>query len=100
MSASSNNANAATSLDVLNSPASAARSINESATKPVDCCTRLRCKSMYYRDDERPGRLHVSDAMTYWCSQTMDPQGPDGEHTSPLRCQPNRSCFAGDGGIT
>ena len=51
---------------------------------PIACCPYLRCKSMYYRTDERPGKLHESDVMNYWCLKTQDPEGPDG-----LNCRPS-----------
>ena len=68
-------------------------SLNESSRAPMKCCVQLCCKTMYYRPDERPGKLHYSDTQMYWCSRTQDPQGPDGGDTSPLVCQPDRSCF-------
>ena len=43
----------------LNDPLSP--SLNETSAPPRTCCVRLRCKSMYYRPDERPGKLHTSD---------------------------------------
>lgn len=68
-------------------------SLNDSSRPPMTCCVRLACKSMSYRDDERPGRLHISDTQTYWCTITMDPVGPDDGHTNPKLCQPGRACF-------
>ncbi len=61
--------------------------------EPIKCCGLLRCKSMYYRPDERPGKLHESDQMTYWCMHTQDPQGPDQIIARPRMCQPGRACF-------
>lgn len=61
--------------------------------KPLSCCVLLRCKSMDYRPDERPGRAHESDVMTYWCNATQDPEGPDGQTCRPTLCQPGRSCY-------
>ncbi|GAB4312076.1 MAG: hypothetical protein Kow0059_02380 [Candidatus Sumerlaeia bacterium] len=60
---------------------------------PRPCCLHLRSKSLYYRDDERPGRLHVDEAMGYWCNLTNDPIGPDGHAATHGRCQPGRQCF-------
>jgi hypothetical protein len=57
------------------------------------CCTELRCKSMYYRSDERPGMLHHEDAMGYWCSRTNEPMGPDASVARHADCQPGRGCF-------
>jgi hypothetical protein len=61
----------------------------------MECCVQLRCKSMYYRPDERPGKLHFSDTQIYWCDLTHDPQGPDRESADPTVCQPGRGCFCG-----
>ena len=59
---------------------------------PIDCCPLLRAKSMYYRSDERPGRLHASDVMHYWCEITHTQVGPDKKTAHPLACQPGRGC--------
>ena len=72
-------------------------SLNESSVPPRPCCVELRCKSMFYRQDERPGRLHSSDTQTYWCELTQDPQGPDDADANPLRCQPGRACYRAQG---
>lgn len=61
---------------------------------PEPCCTHLRCKSMYYRSDERPGMLHPSEAMDYWCHHTNGKSGPDGAGTTHSACQAGRECFA------
>jgi hypothetical protein len=71
-------------------------SLNETSVPPIRCCTQLCCKSMYYRDDERPGKLHVSDTQLYWCSKTQDPQGPDQHDANPRACQGGRACYVGD----
>ena len=71
-------------------------SLNETSTPPMACCMKLCCKSMYYRTDERPGKLHFSDTQFYWCQDTMDPHGPDEIHASPKVCQPGRGCFVGE----
>jgi hypothetical protein len=63
--------------------------------EPKPCCTDLRCKSMYYRDDERPGMLHWSNSMGYYCVKTADAVGPDGESALHPDCQPGRSCYKG-----
>jgi hypothetical protein len=80
--------------DPLSDPLSP--SLNETSTPPVPCCVRLRCKSMYYREDERPGKLHVSDTQWYWCNLTQDPDGPDNRDAHPRTCQPGRGCYCGD----
>jgi len=59
---------------------------------PQPCCANLRCKSMTYREDERPGLLHVEDAMGYWCLLTNVPLGPDDDVASHRDCQPAREC--------
>ncbi|HOE94984.1 MAG TPA: hypothetical protein PLS90_02965 [Candidatus Sumerlaeota bacterium] len=61
-------------------------------TDPMPCCESLRGKSMYYRPDERPGRLHESDVMNYYCLHTQGPVGPDGVEARPRLCQPGRAC--------
>lgn len=63
-------------------------------TDPMPCCIHLRCKSMYYRSDERPGRLHDSDVMPHYCLRTHNPVGPDDRDARPTMCQPGRSCYA------
>ncbi len=59
---------------------------------PVACCHELRCKSLFYRSDERPGWLHASDTMTYWCAVTLTDEGPDGEPVEHARCSGDRPC--------
>ena len=68
-------------------------SLNPTSLPPQPCCVRLACKSMTYRDDERPGLLHYSDTQPYWCIVTMDPCGPDERDANPKLCQPGRDCF-------
>jgi len=60
---------------------------------PTPCCTRLRCKTMYCRSDERAGLLHASETMTYWCSHTNEDIGKDGEIATHAECQPGRGCY-------
>ena len=62
-------------------------------TEPIPCCSNLRCKSMYYGSEERPGRLHESEVMTYWCIHTQSALGPDREEAFPSSCQPGRACY-------
>lgn len=62
-------------------------------TEPTPCCVRLRCKSLFYRNDERPGLLHNEEAMTYWCDKTNEALGPTGEPVVHRLCQPGRSCY-------
>ena len=65
--------------------------------EPTPCCKHLRCKSMYYRGDERPGLLHHEDAMGYWCLRTNEPTGPDDGAALHRLCQPGRTCHEGLG---
>lgn len=65
----------------------------EENSKPKPCCVHLRCKSMYYRDDERPGLLHVDEAMGFWCGVTNDDLGPDKHAATHKACQSGRPCF-------
>lgn len=60
---------------------------------PTPCCANLRCKSMFYQPDERPGLLHVEEAMGYWCALTNDALGPDDCLAAHGRCQPGRDCY-------
>jgi len=69
------------------------RSPNDSAGDPQPCCAYLKCKSMYYRPDERPGMLHYSDTHNYWCGKTLERNGPDDGAATPPLCQADRSCF-------
>lgn len=62
--------------------------------EPRICCVHLRCKSMFYRVDERPGLLHWSNSMGYWCAVTNDTVGPDGDGARHPVCQQGRGCFA------
>lgn len=61
---------------------------------PKPCCVHLRCKSMYYRTDERQGLLHVEEQMGYWCGKTNDMLGPEDLLASHGNCQPGRECYA------
>jgi hypothetical protein len=64
------------------------------AGKPlIKCCLALRCKSRYSSGVERPGLIHESDVMTYWCEHTQQANGPDFGDTHPRACQSDRSCF-------
>ena len=58
----------------------------------IKCCVHLRCKSLYYSGVERPGLLHESDVMTYWCNHTQEVLGSDGKEANPFVCQPGRKC--------
>jgi hypothetical protein len=60
--------------------------------EPKPCCEHLRCKSLTYREDERPGLLHVEEGMGYWCLHTSRPVGPDGQYVTHRVCQAGRAC--------
>lgn len=65
----------------------------EAQAPPRPCCVNLRCKSLTYREDERPGLLHVEFGMGYWCCLTNTQSGPDGALVNHARCQQGRECF-------
>jgi hypothetical protein len=67
--------------------------INDSSQPPQKCCHSLRSKSMYYRPDERPGLIHVSDTQPYWCGETQAQLGPDENMASPSLCNSGRHCY-------
>ena len=67
--------------------------LNPSSTSPLPCCAKLCCKTMYYRPDERPGKLHESDTAIHWCNLTQQPVGPDNQEAKPSLCQAGRGCF-------
>jgi len=69
---------------------------NPTSVPPANCCVQLRCKSMYCRDDERPGKLHHSNTQVYWCNLTQDPHGPDDAEATVPTCQPGRGCYCRD----
>ena len=62
------------------------------APKFVRACVHLRCKSMYYTDVERPGLLHESEVMMYWCNHSQESIGCDGGDCDPHACQGHREC--------
>lgn len=63
--------------------------------KLVKTCDHLRHKLMY--TDERQtvtGYLdNQSDTRVFWCTQTMDPLGPDRKLASPEKCGADRKCY-------
>lgn len=65
-------------------------------SKPTACCNQLRCKSLFYRADERPGWLHASDTMTYWCARTLTNEGPDGQPVEHAPCSTSRPCLVSE----
>lgn len=67
--------------------------LNPSSQAPLPCCGRLCCKTMFYRPDERAGKVHDSDTAVHWCSLTQQPIGPDNRVVKPNACQPGRGCY-------
>lgn len=59
----------------------------------LKCCGAVRCKSFYYSGVERPGLVHLSDVMTYWCKYTQEAIGADGGEVHPESCQRGRQCW-------
>ncbi|MCA9312492.1 MAG: hypothetical protein KDA21_14860 [Phycisphaerales bacterium] len=60
-------------------------------------CVHLRHKLMYV--DERqatPGMVDdSSDTRVFFCGQTLEVLGQDGEPVGPRYCDPTRSCYCG-----
>lgn len=58
-------------------------------------CLNMRHKLMYV--DERHavrGKVDTnSDTRIFWCDETQDQLGPDGEQVHPDICFKNRSCY-------
>lgn len=53
----------------------------------VKCCVHLRCKSLGYTSGtERPGLLHESDVMHFWCNITQEVIGCDGSLAGLKEC--------------
>jgi hypothetical protein len=54
-------------------------------------CKFLRNKEMYYQSPGQP-----EDAFSggvYWCLQTQDGRGPDGQMVEAAECGPGRACY-------
>ncbi len=62
-------------------------------------CDNLRHKLMLV--DERHQRIgwvdDSSDTRVYWCHQTQDALGPDGEPVDPDECASCRGCYSRSG---
>lgn len=58
-------------------------------------CDQLRHKMMYIDERQKTfGRADDgSDTRIYWCTQTQDSRGPDGQPVMPKACQPGRTCY-------
>jgi len=54
-------------------------------------CRHLRCKEMYYQGNQEDE--YASGA--YWCSQTQENFGPDGEPAGKTECCAGRTCYVG-----
>ena len=57
-------------------------------------CKFLRSKEMYY---ELPGEETDDDFTSgcFWCAQTQETFGPDGEPAEKPECQCGRECYVG-----
>ncbi len=63
-------------------------------------CLHLRHKMMYVDERQQtPGLVDdSSDTRIFFCTQTQDALGPDGEPVSPADCERSRECYcAGPG---
>jgi len=54
-------------------------------------CRHLRCKEMYYQGNQEDE--YASGA--YWCSQTQENFGPDGEPAGKTECCAGRTWYVG-----
>ena len=63
--------------------------------KKIETCVLLRHKMMYVDEQQMtPGLVDTqSDTRIYWCNETMDALGPDGEAAYPEGCNGGRECF-------
>ncbi len=55
-------------------------------------CRRLRCKEMFI---ETAQLFDIAKAASgaYWCGQTEQVLGPDGQVVEPEACKSGRGCF-------
>lgn len=59
--------------------------------KPMTQCKCLRSKEMYY---EPPGEEEDEfSSGIYWCTETHEGFGPDGEPVGKHECGSKRSCY-------
>lgn len=55
-------------------------------------CRRLRCKEMFI-DIGVEFKMTETGSGIYWCSQTQNVLGPDGQVAEPSGCKAERECF-------
>jgi hypothetical protein len=55
-------------------------------------CRRLRCKEMFI-ETAQPFEMASTGSGAYWCSQTQQVLGPDGQVAEPENCKSGRGCF-------
>jgi hypothetical protein len=65
----------------------------DQALKSQAHCRFLRSKEMYYQADRREDDPFSSGL--YWCMQTHETFGPDGQPVGKQDCCAGRGCFGG-----
>lgn len=58
---------------------------------PLIPCKHLRNKEMYYQNDGLAEDGFESGA--FWCTQSQESFGPDGEAVDNRECGPGRGCY-------
>ena len=71
--------------------------------KDLAVCLNLRCKEMFYKDDDPEAEQHQADVervygacdtTAYWCQCTQTGRGPDGKPVMRVVCNDaSRKCF-------
>jgi hypothetical protein len=57
-------------------------------------CRKLRTKTSFNADPEGElWKLGNATTEAYWCLETMEPFGPDGNYCHPHVCGETRSCY-------
>lgn len=56
-------------------------------------CRFLRCKEMYFREPDAAETEAGGGA--YWCQQTQESFGPDGQPACKEDCAAGRACYQG-----
>jgi len=65
----------------------------EGGTQLHSACRNLRCKEMYYQGAQtEEDEFHSG---VYWCGQTQEGFGPDGQPATKSACCAGRSCHVG-----
>jgi hypothetical protein len=70
--------------------------MNPNAASPTELrppCQNLRSKEMYYQSPGEEEDAYSSGA--YWCVQTQEAFGPDGQPTGRRVCCHGRNCYVG-----